>query len=246
MENIEILIEIRTKTQTPLQPLTSLKNTQYTIDVLDFKRIRTSFPSSPFQNIANQSIKTSQRLLDPKLIASSQQDSMVSLSLTSSLVFNDTAENMLCSGNAARIALKPEYSPTDVFSVASSNIKNLNSQGEQSMTNMLNETSFTNFSSITESTRIQPRSASKNTDNDNTINAADVSSLSNCQNTILEGDEQHSLTSQVCPLKVDRRGETSNWIKDLDDENNSIVGRSADLELGKPDILFRIQKESTK
>jgi len=235
MENIEILIEIRTKTQTPLQPLTSLKNTQYTIDVLDFKRIRTSFPSSPFQNIANQSIKTSQRLLDPKLIASSQQDSMVSLSLTSSLVFNDTAENMLCSGNAARIALKPE-----------SNIKNLNSQGEQSMTNMLNETSFTNFSSITESTRIQPRSASKNTDNDNTINAADVSSLSNCQNTILEGEEQHSLTSQVCPLKVDRRGETSNWIKDLDDENNSIVGRSADLELGKPDILFRIQKESTK
>jgi len=231
MENIELLIEICTKAYTPIQPLTILKNTQYTIDVLEFKRIKTLIPSLPFQNIANESIKTTQRLTDPKQIASSMQDSIVSLTPTNSLVLNETAENMLCSGNTARIALKTNYSPTDVFSVASSNIKNFNLQGEQLTTSMLNDTSFTNFSSITESTRIQHKSSSNNRNNDNTINSNDVISFSDCHNTILEYEWQRSLTSQGFPLKIDKRSETSNWVKELDEENNSIAENSI-LKIG--------------
>lgn len=143
MENIEIKIRILSKAQTNLQPMTYLKNTQYTIDVLDFKRIRTSFPVSPFQNIGNQSIRTSQKLLAPRKII--DQESMVSLSLTNStfnltveetrkhiLMFNDSTERMLCAQNQPRMALKKDFanlSPNDVFSVASSNIKHLNSEG---------------------------------------------------------------------------------------------------------------------
>ena len=111
------------------------------------------------------------------------------------------------------------------------------------MTNILNctdETSFTNFSSITESTRIMPKSKSS----DCTIIAGqDISCLSS--DTILEynnnnnnNNSDQSLTSQINPLKIDRRGETSNWIKDLEDDNSSIVSRPTDLEPGTYLIKF--------
>lgn len=103
---------------------------------------------------------------------------------------------------------------------------------EQSMGNMLNctnETSFTNFSAITESTRITPKS-----ENDTTVQDVDkTNEISNVSDDTILDYNNRSLTSHVYPLKIDKRGETSNWIKDLEDENNSIIGRPADLEPGK-------------
>ena len=156
MENIEIQIVCLNKKRTELNQLTSLKNNQYTVNVVDFKRLRQTFPNSPFQNLVNQQ-SLGQNLLKPRQITLDTQqttttttvvtrttsvDSMVSLSLTNSSMgttvyekknatFDETTENIL-SSNQPRTALSKDFnsvSSNDVFSYASSNIKNLNTEG---------------------------------------------------------------------------------------------------------------------
>ena len=145
MENIEIEIICLSSSLTPLTQMTVLRSNHYTIKIVDYRRIRQTFPISPFQNISNQSMKTTQQKisLKTKHITNLQQDSMVSLSLTSSsfgttlddtknppsFMLNDTAENILCAdGGQPRLMLKKDIrnlSTNEVYSVAS-NIKNLN------------------------------------------------------------------------------------------------------------------------
>lgn len=145
MENIEIEIICLNSSLTPLNQMTNLRSNHYTIKIVDYRRIRQTFPISPFQNISNQSMKTTQQKISLKtkhMTHLQVQDSMVSLSLTNSsfgttldetknppsFMLNDTTENILCAESQPRLMLKKDIrslSPNDVYSVAS-NIKNLN------------------------------------------------------------------------------------------------------------------------
>jgi hypothetical protein len=95
--------------------------------------------------------------------------------------------------------------------------------------NILNNTdaSFTNFSSVTESTRIEISNQIKS---NQTVDDDDTMISKN--NTVVNVDQNRSLTGQIYAHKIDKRGETSNWIKDLDDDNNSLFSHASDLEPG--------------
>lgn len=57
--------------------------------------------------------------------------------------------------------------------------------------------------------------------------------ISHLTSTMYNADNKPSLISNVNRILIDKRGETSNWIKDCDDDNISIMSRQTDLEPGK-------------
>ena len=103
------------------------------------------------------------------------------------------------------------------------------------MLNYSNETSFTNFSSVTESTRITPKTNNDTFDETALTWDGDTTKtneMNNLGSNLTLNNDNRSLTGQVYPNKIDKRGETSNWIKELDEENNSVITRGTDLQTG--------------
>lgn len=56
--------------------------------------------------------------------------------------------------------------------------------------------------------------------------------------TICNAEYKTSLISDVNCILIDKRGETSNWIKDCDDDNISIMSRQTDLEPGMLELIY--------
>ena len=103
------------------------------------------------------------------------------------------------------------------------------------MLNCTNDTSFTNFSAVTESTRITPLTD----DNNTTTSDDDVTQMNDFASV-----STNTVRNFVVPLKYrsqfDKREDTSNWIKDLDEENTSTINR-ADSDLEPESSMLRVR-----
>lgn len=143
IDNVEIQIKCESKAKTTIHQMTSLKNSQYTISVLEWRKIRQSFPVSPFaanmnaNQISNH--QTAAKITIPKmqLEPTADSDSMVSISLANTS-YDDTTINEtkkpMCNGTATEHLMNPpkikveknisSLTANDV-SIASSNINDL-------------------------------------------------------------------------------------------------------------------------
>ncbi len=132
MDNVEIQIRCVSKAHTTVHQMTSLKNTQYTISVLEWRKIRQSFPGSPFQCIANQTNShplAQAKITVPKMQLEPQEsDSMVNISLANTTY--DTTMNDTRKPNVPKIHVEKNLSTLNAndVSIASSNINNLNAE----------------------------------------------------------------------------------------------------------------------
>lgn len=96
IDNVEIQIKCLSKAKTTIHQMTSLKNSHYTISVLEWRKIRQSFPVSPFSINTNQTNShgmSQAKITIPKLqLEPSDSDSMVSISLANTS-YDDTTMN---------------------------------------------------------------------------------------------------------------------------------------------------------
>lgn len=194
MENIEIQIICLSKQLTQISPMSTLQNDQYTINVVEIKRIKTSFPVSPFTNIANGS-KVVSKLRTNASIGGLSPLNVNNLSVENKKYNDDNTLNL--------------KNMIDFNNISTTSIPNhrtghkgnfLNLESEQSIMNYTNDTSFTNFSAVTESTRITP--------NDNQNTEDDLTQTNNEQTVMSITEFNHVIKYRA----TEKHEDTSNWI----------------------------------
>lgn len=275
MENIEIQVMCVSKAMTLLNQMTALQNDQYTIKIVDYKRLRTSFPVSPFSNISNscgktasgrlrvnslQSITLSPLSTNNLVSPSNHKSQMSSRKSLNSLSDDSTTENILSSNfRDEENFANHKNTLCDINSITSTNNGVFSFNGNHLVTrsdchhrtattnggggggtnnnsviehnsimNYTNDNSFNNLSAVTESTRIAPSHHDENNTDDDitvqtTMNTNDQTVVSAASNggggsgTVTE-HQMNTKNKHFNNKRMDKREETSNWVKECDNE----------------------------
>lgn len=249
MENIEIQITCLSKTCSQLNQMTNLQNDQYTISVVDFKRIRQTLPVSPFTNIGNTNKPMSKIRVNghhsiglSPLIANNNNTKFNYDSTTENVLSSNFKENnggigvdLLSISNGNVIS---SFSKHSTRSVNKANFLNT-IENEQSIMNYSGDGSFNNLSAVTESTRITP------IDHNDTMQMSNSNTV--IDKTVVDNNEYSngSNTVEKCAnIQMNKQKETCKWVKDLDhdDPNFSCIN---EVEPIGQKIPVRIQSMTT-
>jgi hypothetical protein len=256
MENIEIQVVCMSKTCSVFNQMTSLQNYQYTINVVDFKRLRTSFPVSPFSNISN-TCKTNGRMrlnslqsLGLSPLTTNNLSSTSSTRKQRALSDDSATENILSTNfrNEQSFTHKVTLCGVEHNSISTNNAvfsfnaNHLNTKSENrvavpngeyeqnSIMSYISDNSFNNLSVVTESTRITPSQHDENNTDDDITVQTDQTVVSIQVNT----KNKHFNNK-----RMDKREDTSNWVKECDNMDEPYL-KVHDTGLGSHRYRVRI------
>ena len=228
IDNIEINIACIKREMTPLKIKYNPENYQYTVRVNDYKRIKPALNTS---KLADRSSLQPNR-------DSSYNSSVIQI-LNKDRVFNESAENTLCDNglhdnfpNKQQYYFNNSVVSTSIVSYGSSSIKLPDINHDTKNLEDRNENNFTMYA-ISESTRIQQDDKENNTYDD----IEDITQTNETADEILNQFGNYINGNLLtCGMRglVDKREDTSNWLQNLEDnDDNKFLASRIDVQLAE-------------